>query len=59
MGLRDLFKRWSKDEDERAIERAELRQSGDYEGTKDDIAIKGGFAGSQAMDVVREDLEDR
>jgi len=59
MGLRNLLKRWSKGEDERAIERAELRESGDYEGAKDDLRIRGSFAGGEAMDAVREDLEER
>ncbi len=47
MGLKDLFRRWSKGEDERAIERAEEESRmtpyeravdrEDYEGRKDDL----------------------
>lgn len=59
MGLWGFFKRWSKAEDERALERAdeETRMSPhdrdvfeeDYEARKDDTHIAGGFAGSEAL----------
>jgi hypothetical protein len=51
MGLKDLFKRWSKAEDERAIERAEEDSRGtalerdveqeDFEGRKQDTWTTG------------------
>ncbi|HVU78216.1 MAG TPA: hypothetical protein VHC67_11575 [Gaiellaceae bacterium] len=50
MGLKDLFRRWSKSEDERAIERAEVEarmtpveratDSEDFEAHKDDAKIR-------------------
>jgi hypothetical protein len=68
MGLKDLFKRWTKAEDERALERAERESSmtpverevdqEDYEARKDDIRIAGSFQGSEALDASRDELED-
>jgi len=68
MGLKDLFARWSKGEDERAVERAE-EESGmtpheravdeeDFEGRKDDLfATERESAGAEAIPSA-EDLED-
>jgi len=67
MGLKQLFQRWSKGEDARAVERAK-EESGmtpherdvdreDFEGHKDDIAATRGLAGSAAADVASEDLD--
>ena len=61
MGLLSFFKRWSKGEDERALERAESESRmtplerdvahEDYEGRKDDSYIGGSFAGAEAMEA--------
>jgi hypothetical protein len=70
MGLKDLLSRWSKGEDERAIEREEqeelaharpidrARDAEDFEAKKDDLAAgRGSFAGSEAEATVADDLE--
>jgi hypothetical protein len=68
MGLKDLFSRWSKGEDERAIERAdeESRMTPferdvdreDFEGRKDDLfATEVGSAGAESVPAA-EELED-
>ena len=68
MGLKDLFSRWSKSEDERAIERAdeESRMTPferdvdreDFEGRKQDLyASERESAGADAIPT-GEDLED-
>jgi hypothetical protein len=68
MGLKDLFSRWSKSEDERAIERAdeESRMTPferdvdreDFEGRKEDLyASERESAGAEAIPT-GEDLED-
>lgn len=61
MGLLNFFRRWSKAEDERALERAEgetrmtplERDTGreDYEGRKDDSYIGGSFPGAEATEA--------
>jgi hypothetical protein len=66
MGLKELWQRWSKGEDARAVERAEeeSRMSAseraadheDFEARKDDIEASRGPAGSAATDVASEDL---
>jgi len=67
MGLKDLFSRWSKDEDRRATERAE-RESGmtaeqrafdkeDFEGRKDDIAAGSSWAGREAEGAASGELD--
>ena len=67
MGLKDLLKRWSKGEDERAVERAEEESRmtpgeravahEDFEAQKDDIAARSRPAGAGAADAASEDLE--
>ena len=69
MGLKNLFSRWSKGEDRRAIERAELESqmtpheravdSEDFEARKDDTAAKSSWAGSEAAAAASDDLESR
>lgn len=59
MGLKDVLKRWSKGEDEQALERAEEETrmtpperdvaEEDFEARKDDTKIAGGWAGSEAL----------
>lgn len=68
MGLRSFFKRWSKGEDDRALERAEgeTRMTPlerdvaheDYEGRKDDSYIGGSFAGAEAMETFKDSERD-
>ena len=63
MGLKQLFQRWSKGEDARAVERAaeETRMTPyerdvdreDYEARKDDVAATRGLAGSKPEDLDR------
>jgi hypothetical protein len=68
MGLKDLFSRWTKSEDQRAIERAE-HESGmtpyeravdqeDFEGRKDDLAAGSTWAGREAEGASSGDLDD-
>ena len=68
MGLKDLFSRWSKGEDERVIERAEEESRmtpferdvdrEDFEGRKDDLfATERESAGAEAFPAA-EELED-
>jgi hypothetical protein len=68
MGLKDLFSRWSKGEDQRSIERAE-EESGmtpaerafdkeDFEGRKDDIAAGSTWAGREAEGAASGELDD-
>ena len=68
MGLKDLFSRWSKGEDNRAIERAEAESrmtpleravdGEDFEARKDDTAATSGWAGSQAAAAASEEDSD-
>ena len=68
MGLKDLFSRWTKSEDERAIERAKLESQmspeerahdqEDFEGRKDDIAAESSWAGREAEGAERGELDD-
>jgi hypothetical protein len=68
MGLKDLFSRWSKGEDERALERAEEESrmtaferdvdQEDFEGRKDDLyAPETASAGAESVPF-GEELED-
>jgi hypothetical protein len=67
MGLKALFSRWSKGEDERAIDRAERESrmspterafdSEDFEGRKDDVAAESSWAGSEAIDAAGDDVD--
>lgn len=68
MGLKDFFRRWSKGEDERAVERAEEESRmtplqrdvdrEDFEGRKDDVyATERESAGAEQIPT-GEDLED-
>ena len=67
MGLKDVFRRWSKSEDERALERAEEEtrmtpveralDSEDLEGKKEDLAVFNSRTGSEAADAAADDLD--
>lgn len=69
MGLKDLFSRWTKSEDERAIERAKLESQmpqeerahdqEDFEARKDDTAADSSWAGREAEGAASGDLDDR
>ena len=69
MGLKDLFKRWTKAEDDRAVERAEQEtrmtneerafESEDFEGKKDDLSVASHWPGSEAADASAGDLDER
>jgi hypothetical protein len=66
MGLKDLFSRWSKAEDRRATERAELESrmspaerafdNEDFEGRKEDLAAGSTWAGREAEGAASDDL---
>jgi hypothetical protein len=66
MGLKDLFSRWTKGEDRRATDRAELesRMSAkeraydqeDFEARKDDTAAGSTWAGREAEGAASDDL---
>ncbi len=66
MGLRDILRRWSTTEDDRAVERA-VEESQmtpierdidrkDFEGRKDDLAAGSSRAGAAAEDAASDDL---
>lgn len=67
MGLRDLFSRWTKGEDARALERAgdesqmtELEREvdrEDFEARKDDVAARSSWAGLDASEAASDDLK--
>jgi hypothetical protein len=67
MGLKNLFQRWSKREDARAVDRAEEESRmtpyerdvdrEDFEARKDDISAGRSFAGEAARDVAADDLD--
>lgn len=56
MGLKELFSKWTKAGDREAIERAE-QHTDDYEGHKADIRVGESFAGAEAVDAARDDLD--
>jgi hypothetical protein len=66
MGLKAFFSRWSKGEDARAVERADVqsrmspaeraRDAEDFEARKDDIAAESTWAGSEAIDAAGDDV---
>jgi hypothetical protein len=66
MGLKDLFSRWTKSEDRRATERAELESrmtakerafdKEDFEARKDDTAAGSSWAGREAEGAAADDL---
>jgi hypothetical protein len=66
MGLKDLFSRWTKGEDRRATERAELESrmtekerafdKEDFEGRKEDTAAASSWAGREAEGAAADDL---
>ena len=68
MGLKDLFSRWSKGEDRRAIERVEEESrmtpaerafdKEDFEGRKDDLAAGSTWAGREAEGAASGELDD-
>ncbi len=67
MGLKDVFRRWSKGEDERALERAEEEtrmtpveqalDSEDFEGKKEDLAVFNDRRGAEAGDAAADDFD--
>ena len=67
MGLKDLFSRWTKGEDARAVDRAERESTmtaserevdrEDFEARKDDVAARSSWAGVDASETAAEDLE--
>ena len=66
MGLKDLLSRWTKGEDRRATERAEVESrmtekerefdKEDFEGRKDDTAAASTWAGREAEGAAADDL---
>jgi hypothetical protein len=68
MGLKDLFSRWTKGEDARAVERATLESrmspeerafdQEDFEGRKDDLASGSTWAGREAEGAARGEVDD-
>jgi hypothetical protein len=59
MGLKDFFKRWSRQNDADAIARQEQGLAGeDYEARKDDMYIERSFAGGEATQAADEELAD-
>lgn len=57
MGLKDLFRRWSRSEDERALARAQGDvDREDYEAQKDDVQISQDFAAAEAREAADDDL---
>jgi hypothetical protein len=66
MGLKDLLSRWTKGEDRRATERAELESrmsekerafnKEDFEARKDDTAAASTWAGREAEGAAADDL---
>ena len=67
MGLKEIWQKWSKSEDARAVERAE-EESGltqaerafsneDFEGRKEDLRTFNTRSGSEAADTARDDLD--
>jgi hypothetical protein len=69
MGLKDLFSRWTKTEDARALERAKLESrlspeeraldQEDFEGRKADTAAGSSWGGREAEEAARAELDDR
>jgi hypothetical protein len=69
MGLKAFFGRWSKGEDDRAVERAEVESrmspaeraldAEDFEAKKDDVAAESTWAGSEAIDAAGDDVDRR
>lgn len=69
MGLKDLFSRWTKGEDRRVTERAELESrmtpyerdldQEDFEGRKDDTAATSNWAGREAEGAATDEINDR
>lgn len=67
MGLREIWRNWSKTEDRRAVERADEASrltpaerefsNEDFEGRKEDLSTFNTRAGSEAADTAREDLD--
>ena len=68
MGLKDLFSRWTKGEDARAIERAKSESlmspeeravdQEDFEARKDDISAESSWAGREAEGAASGELDD-
>ena len=66
MGLKDLFSRWTKGEDRRATDRAELESrmteteraydKEDFEGRKQDTAAASSWAGREAEGAASDEL---
>ena len=68
MGLKDLFSRWTKGEDARAIERAKSDSlmspeeravdQEDFEARKDDISAESSWVGREAEGAASGELDD-
>jgi hypothetical protein len=58
MGIKDIFKRWSKAEDADAEARSTQGIDEDYEATKDDAMISSSFAGGEATEAAGAELAD-
>lgn len=68
MGLKDIWRSWSKGEDRRALERAEEAEhmtplerdvaNEDYEARKDDVSAFNRRAGAEAIDAAGDDLDE-
>jgi hypothetical protein len=69
MGLKELFSRWTKGEDQRATERAQRESQmtaeerafdqEDFEGHKDDTAAGSTWAGREAEGAAADEINDR
>jgi hypothetical protein len=67
MGLKDLFSRWTRGADTRAIARAEHESAmtasdrdvdrEDFEARKDDVAARSSWAGLDASETAADDLK--
>jgi hypothetical protein len=68
MGLKELFSRWTKGEDNRAVERAKLESQmspheraidqEDFQARKDDTAAGSSWAGREAEGAASGELDD-
>jgi hypothetical protein len=57
MGLKDLLRRWSKSEDERALAQTQDKlDREDYEAQKDDVELGQDFAAAEAREAADDDL---
>lgn len=67
MRLKDILRRWTRRDEQRLVELAEEEtrmtaherevDQEDFEATKKDLQVDRDFAGSEALDAARDDLE--